>query len=145
MDRTKLVFVLAAALAAGAPVPAAAQFGSLFDPPRPPTEVPSRPPARQQPDPYARQQQPQDPYAGQPPVQQATPATPFQPVGPGGRGVQSAPLPPPPGATAAPPPQPAIQQGTFTAPPAGQAPPGQTPPPTGASLQPGDEIVTTLP
>jgi hypothetical protein len=108
--------------------------------------VPSRPPARQQPpDPYARQQQPPAYDSQQPPVQQASPASPFQPVGPG-RGVQSAPLPPPPGATAAPPPQPAIQQGTFAAPPAGQqAPPGQTPPPTGASLQPGDEVVTTLP
>ena len=145
MHGTKAILVLAA-LAAGAPVPAAAQFGSLFDPPRPPTEVPSRPPARQQPsDPYARQQQPPAYDRQQPPVQEASPASPFQPVGPGGRGVQSAPLPPPPGATAAPAPQPAIQQGTFAAPPGGQAPPGQTPPPTGASLQPGDEIVTTLP
>src|SRR5262249_41967517 len=88
-----------------------------------------------------------EPYAQQ--------ATPFQQPSPRG-GVQSQPLPPPPGATAAPPAQPPVQQGTFAPPPAPAAPsqpapsqaalPGPTPPaPTGAALQPGDEVVTTLP
>jgi hypothetical protein len=139
MHRTFVLLALAAGIAAPvAPVPATAQFGGLFDPPRPPTEVPSRPPARQPPPQYQPQPQyqtPPDPYGGQQP-------SPFQQPQPRA-GVQSQPLPPPPGATAAPPPQPPIQQGTF-APPPGQAPPGQTPPP-GAALQPGDEVVTTLP
>jgi hypothetical protein len=154
----KIVLVLAATLAAGAAGPAAAQFGGLFDPPRPPSDVPSRPPVRQpvdpryqSPDPYPAQrpiyQQPtyQQP-AQQPtqPAQQAAPATPFQPVAPD-RGVQSQPLPPPPGAAEAPPAQPPIQQGTFAPPPAGQPPAGQTPPATNAALQPGDEVVTTMP
>jgi hypothetical protein len=146
---------LALAAALAAPIaPAMAQFPNLFDPPRPPSEVPGRQPARPAPPPQSQPppqyQPPPDPsLAQQPPYQQATPASPvspFQPVAPRG-GVQSQPLPPPPGATAAPPPpQAPVQQGTFTPPPAGQPAPGQpNPAPQGAALQPGDEVVTTLP
>jgi hypothetical protein len=136
MHRTTAVFVLAAGIAAfGAALPAAAQFGGLFDPPRPPSDVPARPPARPPADPAAA-----PPPSSQPPVN----ATPFQPVAPS-RGVQSQPLPPPPGATAAPPPQPPAPQGTF-APPPGQGAPGQAAPaPATAALQPGDEVVTPPP
>ena len=150
MHRTQVCLALAIALTAAAP--ASGQFPSLFDPPRPPSDVPGRAPARQQPPPQnqappPQSQPPSDPYAAQ--------ATPFQQPSPRG-GVQSQPLPPPPGATAAPPAQPPVQQGTFAPPPGPAAPsqvaPGQaalpapTPPaPAGAALQPGDEVVTTLP
>jgi hypothetical protein len=136
MHRTHVLAVLAAALAVSiAAVPVAAQFGSLFDPPRPPSEVPGRPPPR----PAAP-----EPYPTQPPPGFQQPG--FQQPRPGRGGVQSQPLPPPPGATAAPPAQPATQQGTFAAPPPGQAsPPGPAPAPPGAALQPGDEIITALP
>jgi hypothetical protein len=155
MQRTPVFFVLAALAATIAP--AGAQFPSLFDPPRPPSDVPARAPARQQPPPQyqappPQSQPPTDPYAQQ--------ATPFQQPSPRG-GVQSQPLPPPPGATAAPPAPPPVQQGTFAPPPGPAAPsqaapgqavpsqaalPGPTPPaPGGAALQPGDEVVTTLP
>ncbi|HML13449.1 MAG TPA: DUF2155 domain-containing protein [Xanthobacteraceae bacterium] len=129
--------VLAFALALAAPIaPAGAQIPSLFDPPRPPSDVPGRPAARPPPDPAA---------APQPPSQPPSTATPFQPVTPS-RGIQSQPLPPPPGVTAAPPPQPPVQQGTFASPPGGQPAPGAAPPaPTGAALQPGDEVVTPPP
>jgi hypothetical protein len=149
MQRKQVCLALAIAVTASAP--AFAQFPSLFDPPRPPSEVPARAPSRPAPQyqpPPPQYQPPQEPYAQQ--------ATPFQQPSPRG-GVQSQPLPPPPGATAAPPAEPPVQQGTFT-PPAGPAapgqaapaqaaiPPGQTPPPpASASLQPGDEVVTTLP
>jgi hypothetical protein len=129
MHRKQVVLALAAALAASI-APAGAQF---FDPPRPPSEVPGRPPARPSPQPQY-QPPPPDPYA-QP--------TPFQQTAPRGA-VQSQPLPPPPGATAAPAPPPPVQQGTFTPPPAGPAAPGQ-PPPASAALQPGDEVVTPPP
>jgi hypothetical protein len=132
MHRSQLVLVLAALAVPIAP--AIAQFPSLFDPPRPPSEVPGRPPARAPP-PQPQVQPPPEPYAG--------PPSPFQPTAPRG-GVQSQPLPPPPGATAAPP-QPPVQQGTFAPPPAGPAAPGQPPPPPGAALQPGDEVVTAPP
>jgi hypothetical protein len=150
MHRKQVFLALAIALTAAAP--AFAQFPSLFDPPRPPSDVPGRAPARQQPPPQyqappPQYQPPPDPYGAQ--------ATPFQQPSPRG-GVQSQPLPPPPGATAAPPQQPPVQQGTFAPPPEAAAPgqaapsqaalPGPTPPaPAGAALQPGDEVVTTLP
>jgi hypothetical protein len=134
MRRTQIVLVLAALAAPIAP--AQAQFPSIFDPPRPPSEVPARP--ARPPAPPPQYQPPPDPYAGQQP-------TPFQPTAPRA-GVQSQPLPPPPGATAAPPPPPPAQQGTFAPPPAGPAAPGQpSPPPATAALQPGDEVVTAPP
>jgi hypothetical protein len=148
MQRTPVLLVLAALAAPIAP--AGAQLPSLFDPPRPPSDVPGRAPARPQPPPQNQAPPPQyqpPPYAAQ--------ATPFQQPAPRG-GVESQPLPPPPGATAAPAPQPPAQQGTFAPPPgpAAASPaapsqaalPGQTSPaPTGTALQPGDEVVTTLP
>jgi len=157
MHRNKLALALAAALAA--PIaPATAQFPSLFDPPRPPSEVPGRqqparpaPPPQYQPPQYQPPPPPDPSLAQQPPYQQAAPVSPFQPVAPRG-GVQSQPLPPPPGATAAPPPQAPVQQGTFAPPPSGQTPPGQAAPAPqgaalqpGATLQPGDEVITILP
>ncbi|HXW25518.1 MAG TPA: DUF2155 domain-containing protein [Xanthobacteraceae bacterium] len=129
MHRPYVLAVLAAVIAVpiGA-VPAAAQFGSIFDPPRPPTDVPNRPPASPPPNSY-----PQPAPSG------------FQPPAPGRSGIQSQPLPPPPGATAAPPTQPAPQPSTFAPPAPGQAPPAQPPAPPGAPLQPGDEIITAPP
>jgi hypothetical protein len=142
MHRTQVSFVLAAAIAVvvGA-VPASAQFGGLFDPPRPPTDVPNRPPARQQQPDYPPQPPPdyQQPGYQQPGYQQPA----FQQPAPARGGVQSQPLPPPPGAAAAPPPPPPTEQGTFATPAPAQ--PGQTPPATGAALQPGDEIITAPP
>jgi hypothetical protein len=141
MRRIHVLAVLAAATGA-AVAPAMAQFGSLFDPPRPPTDVPGRAPARQV---------PPDAYPAQPayppqPGQSAPPA--FQ-AAPGRAGVQSQPLPPPPGATAAPPPEAPPPASTFLrpgeAPPAGPAPPPGQPPATGAALAPGDEIITAPP
>jgi len=139
MHRAHVLAVLAAAIVVPiAAAPATAQFGSLFDPPRPPTDVPGRPPSRPPPpDPSAAP--PPQPYPAQPAppgLQQPMPAR---------GGVQSQPLPPPPGATAAPPAQPATQPGTFAAPPAGQAVPLPPPGPPAAALQPGDEVITALP
>jgi hypothetical protein len=144
MHRNRIVLVLAALVVPIAP--ALAQFPALFDPPRPPTEVPARPPRPPAPPPQPQSQSPPQQPQYQPPSEPyAGPASPFQPTAPRG-GVQSQPLPPPPGATAAPPPAPPAQQGTFAAPPtpAGPAAPGQ-PPPATAALQPGDEVVTAPP
>ena len=138
MQRKHIGLTLAALAALSAP--ATAQFPSLFDPPRPPSEVPGRAPARPPPQaqPQPQNQPPPDPYGGQQ-------ASPFQQPAPRA-GIQSQPLPPPPGATAAPPPPPPVQQGTFTPPPASPAAPGQQPPPpASAALQPGDEVVTLPP
>jgi hypothetical protein len=148
MHRSHISLAVAAAIAMvlGA-VPASAQFGGLFDPPRPPTDVPSRPPVRQQQPDYPAQPPPgyQQPGYPQPGYQQQ----PFQQPAPTRGGVQSQPLPPPPGAAAAPPPPPPTQQGTFASPapaqPPGQSLPGQSPPAAGAALQPGDEIITAPP
>jgi hypothetical protein len=128
---------------------ARAQIGNIFSnpPPRPPGNVPGG--SMQDPD---EEDVPDLPNQGRilpiPSRPQPGIAAPL----PGA--VQSQPLPPPPGASVAPPGQP----GVAAAPPAGAAaappqPPGQpggqrppkTAPPTPATLQPGDEIVTEPP
>jgi hypothetical protein len=143
---------VAAAVALGA-APAAAQFNpfeALFgSPPRPPGSVPGgrQPPAQQQAYPqypdqrypeqrdqrYPEQPQYQDQYPGQAAVPRGA-----QPGDPGG-GVQSQPLPPPPGTSAA-----ATPPGQ---PPLAGLPPGQRPlrGPADTSPQPGDEVITEPP
>ena len=125
--------------------PAAAQFGNIFDPPRPPSDVPTRQPVRPSP----------------PPAQAAPPPQAREaPPGYSGTGVQAQPLPPPPGT------EPNQQQSAFPPPaqpgaPGGQPgqqaqpglpglPPGQRQPrgavqPANTAPQPGDEVVTELP
>ena len=142
MARHHVIAVLVAVMAAAIGfAPAAAQFGTIFDPPRPPSEVPGRGPPRQAPPDYTPAQPPS-----------AQPAPPAQaPPGAPSRAIQSQPLPPPPGVTSAPPPT----QPQGAAPrPLGQppaltgAPPGQRPPrgaPDNTAPQPGDEVITALP
>jgi hypothetical protein len=101
--------------------PAAAQFGGIFDPPRPPSDVPTRRPAQVPPPPVDQQRaiEPQrQPYPG--------PAAAPPPI-------QSQPLPPPPGVPADP----------AAIPPARQ--PRGTPQPANTAPQPGDEIITAPP
>jgi hypothetical protein len=138
MSRLPLVLTLLAALGAQlAATPAGAQFGSIFgnDPPRPPQGVPGR----------QQQQRP----AEEPPPGLLPPGPPpgrfTQPQG----NIQSQPLPPPPGGTAAP----AVNPNTpVQAPVAGPSPVQRQPrgtaqpqPPADAALQPGDEVATEPP
>ena len=98
MGRRASVATIAAALALGSVIPAAAQFGWIFgDPPRPPSSVPGgRPPPQQPPD------YPPPPPADYPPPANYPPA-PGRPQGgppsggPYDGGVQSRSLPPPSG------------------------------------------------
>jgi hypothetical protein len=85
--------------------PAVAQFGGLFDPPRPPGNVPTRPPAQAQPAPANPQLLPPGPPPGRP-------------------GIQSEDLPPPGGAQPA-----ALPRPGSAPPPAQPLPLGQQPPP----------------
>jgi hypothetical protein len=133
---------VAACVVAGAVLgvaPAAAQFINPFEalfgaPPRPPSNVPT---GRQQPaEPqqaypqYPDRQYSDQPYPGQPPpVRQALPDP----------GVQSQPLPPPDGATAA------VPGGPSSLLPPGQRQPRGTPQPGDVAPQPGDEVVTEPP
>jgi hypothetical protein len=116
--------------------PAAAQFGTIFDPPRPPSDVPGRQPGRPNP----------PPVQTQPPTQAREPS----PYGvPPPASIQAQPLPPPPGTeptqqSAFPPP------GPPGPPPLAGLPPGQRQPrgtqqPANPAPQPGDEVVTELP
>jgi hypothetical protein len=112
---------------------ASAQFGSIFgnEPPRPPQGVP-----RQQP-----------PRGETPPPGLLPPGRPpQQPQG----NIQTQPLPPPPGTTAAPLVVPSAPPGQppISALPPGQRPPRATPPPPASAntaLQPGDEMVAEPP
>jgi hypothetical protein len=164
MGRRTTVAAIAAAVAIGLVVPAAAQFGWIFgDPPRPPSNVPG-----------ARPQQPQQPYPQQPdypppanyPPANYPPAPDYQP---GGQppGVQSRPLPPPSGAALDPAPRAPLPPGaaldpapraplpplpggapTNLAPNLGPAPgPAPRGPrgPADTSPQPGDEVITEPP
>jgi hypothetical protein len=98
--------------------PAAAQFGGIFDPPRPPSNVPGR---SQMPPPPVDQQRVVEP--------------PRAPAAPSVVPIPSQSLPPPPGVPAEP----------AAIPPApGQRPRG-TPQPANTAPQPGDEIVTAPP
>jgi hypothetical protein len=153
MARTLLTACLIAGSAALGALPAAAQFNpfeALFGtPPRPPSGVPGgrqpTPPAPQEG--YSGQQQypRQEAYPGQQqyPRQQPDPGQPYPgqanvpPQGVPG-GVQSQPLPPPPGGTAA-----VDPRG-----PLGTLPPGQRPQrggPADTSPQPGDEVIAEPP
>jgi hypothetical protein len=152
--RTLGLVAVAVALSA---VPAAAQFSNPFEalfgtPPRPPGAVPGGRPAPQQQgypqyqdqrdpryqDPRYQQQDPryQDPRYQDPQYQDQQAGVPRQ--GPPG-GVQTQPLPPPPGSSAA------------VMPPGGQPlstlPPGRQPrgAPADTSPQPGDEVITEPP
>lgn len=153
---TGLAALVAAPLLTLAP-PARAQIGNIFsDPtaPRPPGNIPR---ASQQQAPDDEEEVPELPQGrllptpNRPPPGQGTPP-------PGA--VQSQPLAPPPGTTIVPqnPPgtaavPPAGQPGVAAAPPAGSPLPGLPPgqrqpkaaPPTPATLQPGDEVVTAPP
>jgi hypothetical protein len=121
--------VLAGALADAGPV--AAQFSNIFDPPRPPSEVPSRQPVRPPPPPpQALPQTLPSPQARETP-----------PGGPPPGPIQAQPLPPPPGT------EPTQQQSAFpTGLPPGQRQPRSAPQqPGNVAPQPGDEVVTELP
>src|SRR5215470_14461502 len=142
MGRRTTVAAIAAAVAIGLVVPAAAQFGWIFgDPPRPPSNVPGGRPQPQQPYP----QQPDYP----PPPANYPPPPDYQP---GGQppGVQSRSLPPPPGAALDPAPRAPLEPPPGAAPtnlapnlpPAPRGPRGQ---PVDTSPQPGDEVVTAPP
>ena len=118
---------LAALLCVGVLVnvaPAAAQWGTLSDSPRPPANVPGR-----------------QPYPAYPAPSPGDSRGPAPPQG----AIQSQPLPPPPGAEPS-------QQGALQRPnqplpglPAGQRQPRGTPQPGAAAPQPGDEVITALP
>jgi len=120
---------------AAASVPAAAQFGGIFDPPRPPSNVPNR---RQQiPEPPVDQQRVIDPQrspAAAPSVAPSVAPSAAPSVAP----IPSQSLPPPPGVPAEP----------AAAPPGsapGQRPPRGTPQPANTAPQPGDEVITAPP
>jgi hypothetical protein len=152
MGRRTTVAAIAAAVAIGLVVPAAAQFGWIFgDPPRPPSNVPGARPQQ----PYPQQPDYPPPPANYPPANYPPPPD-YQP---GGQppGVQSRPLPPPSGAALdpaprAPLPPPPGSAPTNLAPNLGLAPgPGPGPAPRGprgpadTSPQPGDEVITEPP
>ena len=154
MGRRTSVAAIAALVALGLVVPAAAQFGWIFgDPPRPPSNVPG-----------GRPQQPQQPYPQQPdyppPPANYPPANypPDYPPGSAQPGIQSRPLPPPSGAALDPAPRaplpPPGAAPTNLSPnlgPAPGSPPGPAPrgprgqQPADTSPQPGDEVITEPP
>jgi hypothetical protein len=143
---------LAGFLAVSAAVPAAAQFNpfeALFGaPPRPPSGVPGgrqqAPPPPQQgypqyPDQRSQDPRYQDPRYQDPRYQEQYPDQARQ--GPPG-GVQSQPLPPPPGGTAAIVPG---GQAPLAGLPPGQRPQRGGPQPADTSAQPGDEVIPEPP
>jgi hypothetical protein len=109
---------------AAASVPAAAQFGGIFDPPRPPSNVPNR---SQVPPPPVDQQRVIEPQRL--PERSAAPS-----VAP----IPSQSLPPPPGVPAEPAANP-------PAPLPGQPQPRGTPQPANTAPQPGDQVITAPP
>ena len=158
--------VLLALVTALSPMPASAQFGSIFSdtPPRPPANVPAAPPAgippadlpRGQPDFPSRVDvtRPSDLRADQPPSQPLGSPMSLPPSRrPGGGSIQSQPLAPPPGAVAAPPrPEQGLPQQSAVPPvqalpglPPGIRQPRGTPEPADTSPQPGDEVVVEPP
>ena len=154
---SRILMLLALAGTALAVPPAAAQFGSIFrqESPRPPADIPSGPPSNSFP-PQAPPPQDMPSTTRRPPPRVIeplpVPATLPPAGGPrGGHPIQTQPLPPPPGATAAPEPPPRQQQAPMSAP--GQQPvpataPGQpTPPPerSEAALPPTQVIVEPPP
>jgi hypothetical protein len=105
--------------------PAAAQWGTLSDSPRPPANVPGR-----------------QPYPAYPAPLPGDSRGPAPPQG----AIQSQPLPPPPGQRQ-PPPRGTPQPGAAAPQPGAAAPqPGAAAPQPGAAApQPGDEVITALP
>jgi hypothetical protein len=144
-----LCLMVAPAITVLGALPAEAQlfnpFEALFGPPRPPSNVPG---GRQVPQGYPPSQDPRYPADPRYPVDQRypdqrypepqypDPAYPAQAARPGAPGVQSQPLAPPPGGTAA-----AIPDGPL---PGMPRPPGM-PQPADTSLRPGDEVVAEPP
>ena len=128
-----VVLLIAATWLAG--TPAYAQFPNifeqLFNPPRPPSDIPDRPLP-----PPGTQPLPQRPQTGLPP-------------GPPPGRIQQRPLPPPPGSASAPTQQPPGTQssGEPHRPglPPGVTPPRGTPQPASTAPQPGDEIIMEPP
>jgi hypothetical protein len=142
--------VLVAASLTGFGAPAHAQIGNIFsDRPRPPAAVPRGEPVQQEPD---EEEVPDLPAQGRVlPTPNRMPPPPGQGV-PRPGAYQQQPLPPLPGSATAPPQgQPPAASGAPTA--AGNPLPGLPPgqrqprgtPPTPATLQPGDEVVTEPP
>jgi len=134
---------------------ALAQFGSIFQPPRPPADVgrPSAPPPLGMPQQMPPEEMDDEEMAPPPPPSQRMPPPGASRQPPGGV-VRSQPLPPPPGGSAAPP----QQQGALppgqavppgaTLPPLQPTAPGQprgTPQPANVAPQPGDEVITEMP
>ena len=159
MGRRTSVAAIAALVALGLVVPAAAQFGWIFgDPPRPPSNVPGGRPQQPQ-QPYPQQPYPQQPDYPPPPANYP-PANypPDYPPGSAQPGIQSRPLPPPSGAALDPAPRaplpPPGAAPTNLSPnlgPAPGSPPGPAPrgprgqQPADTSPQPGDEVITEPP
>ncbi len=156
MFRTLATFSFAAAIVASLmslASPVHAQIGNIFsDRPRPPASVAPRGEPVQEPE---EEEVPDLPPQGRllPTPNRPLPGQGAPPPG----AFQTQPLPPPPGTAAAPPGQPALPgQGTpnvATVPPGANPLPGLPPgqkqprgaPPTPATLQPGDEVVTEPP
>src|SRR5262245_10354808 len=150
----RVLAVPAALLTLAGAGPAAAQFNpfeALFGrPPRPPSEVPGG----RMPPPPQQQGYPQDQRYGDPRYQDPRYQDQRYPEyqeqarqDPSGGGVQSQPLPPPPGSTAA---IPGPGQPPVAALPPGPLPPGSLRPPRGGqpadtSPQPGDEVAPEPP
>jgi hypothetical protein len=130
------VLVVSGFVAGTAPAPA--QFGGIFDPPRPPRNVPSRPAARIPPPPVDQQRVVEPPRSPPPELQRAPNPEPGAGPGAGLSPIDSQPLPPPPGVPAEPAAMPA-------APLPGQRQPRGTPQPVNTAPQPGDEVVTAPP
>ncbi len=118
--------------------PAVAQFGGIFDPPRPPRSVPTRPPARIPPPPVDQQRVVEPPRSPPPEAQRSPNPDPGGGPGAGLSPIELQPLPPPPGVPAEPAALPA-------APLPGQRQPRGTPQPVNTAPQPGDEVVTAPP
>ncbi len=146
--RTACLVALPIATMLGA-LPAAAQFNpfeAIFgSPPRPPGSVPggrqpAAPPQQQGYPQYPDQRSPDQRNPEQQYPEQQYPGQVRQ--GPPGSGVQSQPLPPPPGGTAA-----AVPGGPVPLPglPGGQRQPRGAPQPADTSPQPGDEVIAEPP
>ncbi len=135
-----LCFMVAPAIAVLGALPAEAQlfnpFEALFGPPRPPSSVPAGrqvPPQQPGYPQYPDQRYPDQRYPEQ---QYPDTAYPGQAARPGAPGVQSQPLAPPPGGTAA-----AVPDGPLP----GMPRPRGAPQPADTSPQPGDEVVAEPP
>jgi hypothetical protein len=161
--KTRLALALwAGAMGAALIVPAAAQFGNIFGPPRPPSDIPNAPspsdsnirdsPVRPPPPPqdFSRPAFPQNFPQNLPQrdSREFPPDGDFR-AGSPPPGVQSSPLPPPPGSPASPAGPDADTQQALPSPtpglPPGQRQPRGTAQPANTAPQPGDEVVVNPP